>query len=258
MGVQSVSIIVVSGMFIGMVLGLQGFNVLVDFMAEGALGQLVSLSIIRELGQELIYYREIKGMFGTVYKDVLNALRDAACFSKICDEFLDNHIFKISLLREKGADTALQFAQYTLAGVDYDEERSFVFRAKLPYWQEERLSIKFDLGRVEQENNLNRIIAMIGDNGVGKTTVLSQLAKALVNNEKECFSPYMPVFSKVIAASYSIFDSFFNIQGTSYNYVYCGIQSVNHRLMTEEELPEHQTAGNLAQRRRPDTGIHEG
>lgn len=49
-GVQSVSIIVVSGMFIGMVLGLQGFNVLVDFMAEGALGQLVSLSIIRELG----------------------------------------------------------------------------------------------------------------------------------------------------------------------------------------------------------------
>ncbi|MEE1339907.1 MAG: lipid asymmetry maintenance ABC transporter permease subunit MlaE [Succinivibrionaceae bacterium] len=49
-GVQSVSIIVVSGLFIGMVLGLQGFNVLVDFMAEGALGQLVALSIIRELG----------------------------------------------------------------------------------------------------------------------------------------------------------------------------------------------------------------
>ncbi|MGN1393195.1 MAG: lipid asymmetry maintenance ABC transporter permease subunit MlaE [Succinivibrionaceae bacterium] len=49
-GVQSISIIAVSGLFIGMVLGLQGFNVLVDFMAEGALGQLVSLSIIRELG----------------------------------------------------------------------------------------------------------------------------------------------------------------------------------------------------------------
>lgn len=49
-GVQSISIIVVSGLFIGMVLGLQGFNVLVDFMAEGALGQLVALSIIRELG----------------------------------------------------------------------------------------------------------------------------------------------------------------------------------------------------------------
>ena len=49
-GVQSISIIVVSGLFIGMVLGLQGFHVLVDFMAEGALGQMVALSIIRELG----------------------------------------------------------------------------------------------------------------------------------------------------------------------------------------------------------------
>ena len=49
-GVQSISIIAISGLFIGMVLGLQGFNVLVRFMAEGALGQLVALSIIRELG----------------------------------------------------------------------------------------------------------------------------------------------------------------------------------------------------------------
>ena len=49
-GVQSISIIVVSGLFIGMVLGLQGFHVLVDFMAEGALGQMVALAIIRELG----------------------------------------------------------------------------------------------------------------------------------------------------------------------------------------------------------------
>lgn len=49
-GVQSLIIIVVSGLFIGMVLGLQGFNILNDFMATGSLGQLVALSIIRELG----------------------------------------------------------------------------------------------------------------------------------------------------------------------------------------------------------------
>lgn len=49
-GVQSVIIIVVSGLFIGMVLGLQGFNILKDFMATGSLGTLVSLAIIRELG----------------------------------------------------------------------------------------------------------------------------------------------------------------------------------------------------------------
>lgn len=49
-GVQSVIIIIVSGLFIGMVLGLQGFNILKNFMATGSLGPLVALAIIRELG----------------------------------------------------------------------------------------------------------------------------------------------------------------------------------------------------------------
>ena len=49
-GVQSLAIIVVSGLFIGMVLSLQGYIVLVDYSAEGNLGQMVALSLLRELG----------------------------------------------------------------------------------------------------------------------------------------------------------------------------------------------------------------
>ncbi|WED26367.1 lipid asymmetry maintenance ABC transporter permease subunit MlaE [Vibrio sp. DW001] len=49
-GVQSLAIIVVSGLFIGMVLSLQGFVVLIDYGAEGSLGQMVTLSLLRELG----------------------------------------------------------------------------------------------------------------------------------------------------------------------------------------------------------------
>jgi len=49
-GVYSLIIIVVSGVLIGMVLALQGYTVLVRFGAESALGQLVSLSLLRELG----------------------------------------------------------------------------------------------------------------------------------------------------------------------------------------------------------------
>lgn len=49
-GVLSLAIIAVSGAFIGFVLGLQGFYTLSRFSAESALGQLVSLSIVRELG----------------------------------------------------------------------------------------------------------------------------------------------------------------------------------------------------------------
>ncbi|MFO7602513.1 MAG: lipid asymmetry maintenance ABC transporter permease subunit MlaE, partial [Gammaproteobacteria bacterium] len=39
-----------SGLFVGMVLGLQGYNTLVDFGAEESLGVVVSLSLVRELG----------------------------------------------------------------------------------------------------------------------------------------------------------------------------------------------------------------
>jgi phospholipid/cholesterol/gamma-HCH transport system permease protein len=49
-GVYSLIIIIVSGLFIGMVLALQGYTVLIRFGADQALGQLVSLSLLRELG----------------------------------------------------------------------------------------------------------------------------------------------------------------------------------------------------------------
>tara|TARA_R110002050_G_scaffold6503_1_gene26709 strand:- start:994 stop:1692 length:699 start_codon:yes stop_codon:yes gene_type:complete len=49
-GVLSILIILISGLFVGMVLGLQGYNTLVDFGAEESLGVLVSLSLVRELG----------------------------------------------------------------------------------------------------------------------------------------------------------------------------------------------------------------
>ncbi len=49
-GVLSLLIILVSGLFVGMVLGLQGYNTLVDFGSEEALGVMVALSLVRELG----------------------------------------------------------------------------------------------------------------------------------------------------------------------------------------------------------------
>ena len=50
LGVLSLTIIVVSGIFIGAVLALQGFYTLTRFGAADALGQLLALSIVRELG----------------------------------------------------------------------------------------------------------------------------------------------------------------------------------------------------------------
>ncbi len=49
-GVQSLIIILVSGMFVGMVLGLQGYDTLQRYGSAEALGILVALSLVRELG----------------------------------------------------------------------------------------------------------------------------------------------------------------------------------------------------------------
>jgi phospholipid/cholesterol/gamma-HCH transport system permease protein len=49
-GVQSLVIIIVSGGFIGMVLALQGYTILVGYGAEASLGPMVALSLLRELG----------------------------------------------------------------------------------------------------------------------------------------------------------------------------------------------------------------
>lgn len=49
-GVLSVLIVSISGMFVGMVLGLQGHYILSQFGAEATLGVMVAASLVRELG----------------------------------------------------------------------------------------------------------------------------------------------------------------------------------------------------------------
>lgn len=49
-GVLSLIIILVSGLFVGMVLGLQGYETLQTYGSEEALGILVAMSLVRELG----------------------------------------------------------------------------------------------------------------------------------------------------------------------------------------------------------------
>src|SRR5581483_7752521 len=49
-GARSLIIIMLAGMFVGMVLGLQGFNLLQRFGSEDALGTAAAVGLLRELG----------------------------------------------------------------------------------------------------------------------------------------------------------------------------------------------------------------
>ena len=52
-GVESLSVVILSGVFTGMVMGLQGYYSLRKFNAENFLGSAVALGILRELGPVL-------------------------------------------------------------------------------------------------------------------------------------------------------------------------------------------------------------
>lgn len=52
-GARSILIIILVGLFTGMVLGLQSYTALIKFGAQGALGTLVTLTLVKELGPVL-------------------------------------------------------------------------------------------------------------------------------------------------------------------------------------------------------------
>lgn len=188
------------------------------------------------LGQDTSYYSNIKKVLGDDAKAFLYAMRDAAVFSRISDDFINDSGFRHSLLRDNSADTALNIGRYVLAGFDPDDRVNFTYKTQLAYAPNFDFNIKFDFGKINQEDNFNRVIAIIGENGVGKTSLLSNLAKSIAKQQKDCFLPHYPLFTKVVAASYSMFDRFYDIDARAFNFEYCGMHNNEGGLMNQEQL----------------------
>lgn len=190
------------------------------------------------LGQDTFYYSNIKKVLGDDTMAFLYAMKDAAAYSRISDDFENDLGFRHSLLRDNSADTALNLGRYVLAGFDPDDRVNFTYKTRIAYAPDYDFNIKFDFGKINQEDNFNRVIAIIGENGVGKTSLLSNLAKSIANQQKDCFIPHYPLFTKVVATSYSMFDRFYNIDARAFNFEYCGMHNNEGGLMNPEQLKE--------------------
>lgn len=73
-GTKSIFVIVLTGAFTGMVLGLQGYYALVTFGSEGMLGSAVALSLIREMGPVLTAFMVI-GRAGSAMTAEIGVMR---------------------------------------------------------------------------------------------------------------------------------------------------------------------------------------
>ena len=81
-GILSLPIILLSALFIGMVVALQGFNTLQKFGAEQELGQLLALSITRELGP-VVTALLFAGRAGSALTAELGLMRATSQFSSL-------------------------------------------------------------------------------------------------------------------------------------------------------------------------------
>lgn len=191
------------------------------------------------LGQNEEYYVMIKGMFPECYRSIMFALRDAAYFSVFADSYQHTISFQKSLLRSDNAQRAFRNAHCILEGIDLKNRYSFTLLAKIPCY-DGNIPVEFNFGNLDDARNLDRVKALIGENGAGKSSILFSLAEALHNSDDSMFeNGHRPDFSKVIAISYSIFDNLFQLtKKSSFNFVYCGLRNRDNELLSEKDKKE--------------------
>lgn len=160
------------------------------------------------LGQTLAFYKDLREFFPSEFMEIGRALRDCVLFPNIRSNFEHEQAFKESLLRSSEAQLVLNqsgnLLQKGLANPNPQFEFTFEYMvpgAALPH--------KIDFSFNKDPNISNNFFCLVGKNGTGKTKLLSQLARKLSNNREDGeFTPGRPLFTKVIAISFSMFDNF--------------------------------------------------
>ncbi len=177
------------------------------------------------LGQSREYYHWLKDRFKGKYRSILFAIKDAALFSDIADSFERESYFRKSLVRKDKAERILREVRFELSGRDRSDMYKFTYKFSPIFGNDDvpPTPINFDFEDVSDIPN--RICAIIGKNGVGKTQFISQLPKNLIEENEEFFEGQLPLFSKIIALSYSPFDTFKpGKAGVNVDYIFCSLR----------------------------------
>lgn len=159
------------------------------------------------LGASMDYYEKLSNLGKSVYEDILFNLNDSAYYDDIKENFYNLKGFKVSLLRDVSSRNTLENAKFMLNQTKLVSNYNFLYKKQLDGANEPHI-VNFNF----EENCLPfRVISIIGKNGTGKTSLLSNLAVDLTepyNKTKEKFNNNMPNFGKLITISYSVFGGF--------------------------------------------------
>lgn len=175
------------------------------------------------------FYLTMKDKLPKNYHSVFLALRDAAIFPSIKEEFENDDCFNNSLLRDSEAKQLLDSARYIMNGIDVRSYYKFSYAFLPPYSPDDNenivnLDFNFKYGTYFDQ----RIYAIIGKNGTGKTTLLSRMANDFAQANSKNIIPQKPLYNKVITISFSFFDKLpLPTSNAQFNYTYLGLKGKN-------------------------------
>ncbi|TDE01532.1 AAA family ATPase [Flavobacterium sandaracinum] len=195
------------------------------------------------LGQDMEYYTTLYNVLGKEdFNEALNKINDVAFYNALADKFEHYSNFRVSLIRNSEAQKAFKEAKSIIYGLPQEQNFIFTYKCDLDHTDGDH-TVNFNFG--DSENLPNRMISLIGKNGTGKTQFLAKFALDLSGQSKsklkdDTFTPSRPLFSKVIAVSYSAFDKFARPQkDKSFSYKYCGLKDEDGRLLSGPKLVEN-------------------
>lgn len=201
------------------------------------------------LGVDVNFYKKMEFLPENIRKTILSAMRDIAFSPKIIEEIIDEKVFSVSLLRFTSLSSIKGKFARVLEGkpelTDYD------FRFVRPN-SDDFGEIELDFHVAVESTPSTNIHALIGRNGIGKTTLLNGMINAIT--DKQSASTFMDesiwlkkisndYFSSLVSVSFSAFDPFTPpkeqpdpAKGTCYFYIGLKHPDNNGRHRTIPEL----------------------
>lgn len=171
------------------------------------------------LGTNVEYYEKVSGSVPELLRSAyLSGLRDLVADPKLLESVGEEEVFSVSLLRDVSLPSIKQQFLRVLMGGAVRTNYSFTYERKN---SEDVAGIELGFNVVADSIPSSNIHALIGRNGIGKTTILNGMVKAAIGQAAPGDELYQtgdwgfdktPVtreyFSSVVSVSFSAFDPF--------------------------------------------------
>lgn len=206
------------------------------------------------LGQDVDFYVEIMKLSDDIGKHILANLNDIAYKPELLTRIQDEPVFRTSLMREVREQTITeQFIRVLDGNAPLSDFEFYFIRDE----NEEKSGINLEFNVKANSTPSTNIHAIIGRNGVGKTTLLNGMIKSFIDTKDDsegAFHQKDPLgffsntefkkigndyFSHLVAVSFSVFDPFIPNQNEFKHYHYIGLKESNEKLKEPTAYFEH-------------------